>query len=361
MRGARTARAASATARPRSLDTRADHGRAGHVTAIAAGESFSLALAGGSVYAWGLGSSGQLGLGSTSSVSTPTIVPGLSNVIAIAAGNTHSLAVTSTGALYAWGANGSGQLGDEPLDTTQQPDAGGVDQRRERRGRLDTQLALTTTGEVWAWGAGWSGQLGQGNTSSRNTPGQITGLSALRIAAGVGSQRRRAHRWRARDLGQQRQRSAWRRDHHPTQLADGDCRAGQSRSLALGDSHTMAATADGEVWTWGAGGSGQLGQGTTTNRDAPDAISEAAFAWRVATPAFSVTPGHYTSDRSVIVTVDTPGATIHYTQNGDGPDGIRSDDRVRRRPSRVDVADAEGEGVEDRHAGQRRGVAPPTS
>ena len=84
-----------------------------NVVAVAAGGSHSLALtADGRVYAWGLGNSGQLGLGSFSNALTPTLVPTLSNVVAIAAGGSHSLAVTSAGELYAWGLNSSSQLGD---------------------------------------------------------------------------------------------------------------------------------------------------------------------------------------------------------------------------------------------------------
>lgn len=90
-------------------------------------------------------------------------------------------------------------------------------------------------------------------------------------------------------------------------------------ALAGGSAYTIAATADGEVWTWGAGGSGQLGEGTTINRSTPAAISDPAFAWRVATSEYSITSGTYDTDRNVVVTDETPGATIHYTVDGNEP------------------------------------------
>ena len=97
------------------------------------------------------------------------------------------------------------------------------------------------------------------------------------------------------------------------------CRARIFRRRSVGSSYTIAATADGEIWTWGLGNTGQLGQGTTANRGIPEAISDPAFAWRVATPTLSVAAGTYNTDRSVIVAVETPGATIHYTLDGNEP------------------------------------------
>jgi alpha-tubulin suppressor-like RCC1 family protein len=64
-------------------------------SAIAAGESHSLALQGdGTVWAWGSNFAGQLGDGTTTSRLTPVKVSGLKPAIGIAAGAYHSLAIT---------------------------------------------------------------------------------------------------------------------------------------------------------------------------------------------------------------------------------------------------------------------------
>src|SRR6185503_9743881 len=63
-------------------------------------------------WGWGGNEFGQLGDGTTIRHSIPAPVAGLSNALAIAAGNRFSLALTGDGTVWAWGDNNSGQLGD---------------------------------------------------------------------------------------------------------------------------------------------------------------------------------------------------------------------------------------------------------
>ena len=87
------------------------------MTAIAAGGNHSLAVIGGAVLAWGRNNKGQLGNGGVANSAVPVAAaaPANANVVAIAAGWQHSLALTSTGGVLAWGWNISGQLGDGTL------------------------------------------------------------------------------------------------------------------------------------------------------------------------------------------------------------------------------------------------------
>ena len=83
------------------------------VTGISAGAIFSLALLSNStVRAWGDNNLGELGDGTTTDRKTNVVVTGLSNVVAIAAGRYHSLALLSDGTVRSWGTNNFGQLGD---------------------------------------------------------------------------------------------------------------------------------------------------------------------------------------------------------------------------------------------------------
>src|SRR5439155_8847428 len=80
---------------------------------IAAGIYHSLAVCSdGSARGWGYNGEGELGNGSFGNIETSSVqVSGLSNVVAIAAGAWHSLALKSNKTLWAWGGNHTGQLG----------------------------------------------------------------------------------------------------------------------------------------------------------------------------------------------------------------------------------------------------------
>ncbi|KAL6066008.1 WD repeat-containing protein 11 [Balamuthia mandrillaris] len=82
------------------------------VVAVTGGAFHTIALlADGTVYAFGRNERGQLGLGDTLNRNVPTPVPDLRNVAAVAAGHAHSLCVTTNGKVYAWGSNEYHQLG----------------------------------------------------------------------------------------------------------------------------------------------------------------------------------------------------------------------------------------------------------
>ncbi|HET9204894.1 MAG TPA: Ig-like domain-containing protein [Burkholderiaceae bacterium] len=86
----------------------------GVATHVAGGFGHTLArMADGSVYAWGDNSSGQLGLGNTTSATTPQLVTLPRGALAVAATSTASYALLDDGSVYAWGASaGFGLLGD---------------------------------------------------------------------------------------------------------------------------------------------------------------------------------------------------------------------------------------------------------
>jgi alpha-tubulin suppressor-like RCC1 family protein len=67
------------------------------VSAISAGQGYSLALSAGKVYAFGKNARGQLGNGSSSNDAQPSVVPGLGPVASIAAGTAHALAELQSG------------------------------------------------------------------------------------------------------------------------------------------------------------------------------------------------------------------------------------------------------------------------
>jgi alpha-tubulin suppressor-like RCC1 family protein len=156
---------------------------------IAAGGYHSLALKeDGTVFAWGLNTVGQLGVGGNATRYTPVQVSDLTRVKEIEAGEWHSLALRETGSVFAWGANYRGQLGDESTQNAYKRVAvsnlSGV--KTIDAGSFHS-LALKTDGTVWAWGANSEdGQLGDGTKTDRNSPVQVQNLSGVQDISGGG-------------------------------------------------------------------------------------------------------------------------------------------------------------------------------
>lgn len=102
-------------AHPTAVSTQAGSSLNGRsVTAVASGYEHVLALdSTGAVHAWGRNDSGQLGDGTLAQRRLPVLVSGLAGktVVAISAGQFHSMALDSAGVVYVWGANSNGVLG----------------------------------------------------------------------------------------------------------------------------------------------------------------------------------------------------------------------------------------------------------
>ncbi|OMJ88475.1 hypothetical protein SteCoe_9604 [Stentor coeruleus] len=96
-----------------------------NIIRVAAGYSHSLALTEeGQVYSFGSAENGKLGQGlvnSTVIFSIPTLISGLNDIFHISCGCTHSLAINKKKALYLWGAGWNGQLGNGKKDTIYDP------------------------------------------------------------------------------------------------------------------------------------------------------------------------------------------------------------------------------------------------
>ncbi|TKS80820.1 BTB domain-containing protein 2 [Collichthys lucidus] len=150
------------------------------VTEVACGSHHTIALTtDGEVFAWGYNNSGQVGSGSTANQPTPRRVSScLQNkvVVNIACGQLCSMAVLDNGEIYGWGYNCNGQLGLGNNGNQQTPcriaALQGINIVQVACGYAHT-LALTDDGFVYAWGANSYGQLGTGNKSNQALPTQI--------------------------------------------------------------------------------------------------------------------------------------------------------------------------------------------
>ena len=145
----------------------------------------------------------------------------------IAAGYVHTCALTSAGGVQCWGANGQGELGDGTTTERHSPGpVSGLSSGVLELAAGDAHTcAVTVAGAVLCWGDNGNGQLGDSSTIPRKTPVAVTGLGSGVVAV----------------------------------------TAGGSKSCAL--------TSAGAVMCWGYNGDGQLGDGTTTDRNAPVPVS----------------------------------------------------------------------------------------
>jgi len=164
--------------------------------AAAGGTSFSLGLrADGSPWAWGANDNGQLGTGTTTAATTPTpLAAGNMTWTQLAAGASHGVGRRANGTLWAWGLNTTGQLGEsstgQRLTPTQEATLGTT--WLAVSGGGSHSLARTSLGtRFFSTGSNVAGQLGDGTTTQslrydRNAqplPVQLLTFAARRTSA----------------------------------------------------------------------------------------------------------------------------------------------------------------------------------
>lgn len=287
---------------------------------VAVGDEHRCALTpAGAAWCWGNGLVGQLGNGSTSGGfnPTPVAVSGGLAFTQIAAGYRHTCGLTAAGAAYCWGYNNNGQLGTGSAVTcgpSNLPCAAipvavtGGHAFTQIDAHGDRTCAVATTGDVYCWGQLFGtaptveftgrtytrvavgefhacalsggaaycfgdnryGQLGTGNNFNQLSPTPVAGgLAFTQIDAGA---------WFTCGITPGGAASCWGRN--------GDAELGNAAAglqsnvpvavsgahaftrLSSGEAHTCAQAPDG-VYCWGSNVSGQLGDGSTTNRALP--------------------------------------------------------------------------------------------
>lgn len=218
------------------------------IVKLAAGAGFSLALCSdGTLCAWGLNSSGQLGNGTmiNSVVPVPVDQTGVlagKTVIAISSNWYHSLVLCSDGTLATWGANSSGQLGNNSTVKSSVP-VRVVTEGTPLQGKVVTtisagnahSLVLCSDNSMAAWGDGFSGQLGNNGTTRSLIP------------VGV--------------------------------VTDGTPLQGKTiTTVSAGYSYSLALCSDGTVASWGTNYVGELGNNSTIGSTVPVAVATAETA-----------------------------------------------------------------------------------
>jgi alpha-tubulin suppressor-like RCC1 family protein len=199
------------------------------VQAIAAGDYHTCALVNGGVQCWGDNANGDLGNGSTTESPVPVSVQGLgpgSGVQAIASGSNHTCALVN-GGVQCWGQNLDGELGDFGSLDSDVPVAvqglGSPGSGVQAIAAGTSHSCALVNGGVQCWGANGEGQLGDGSILGSNVPVGVQGLGS----PGSGVQ-----------------------------------------AIAAFGYHTCALVS-GEVFCWGDNAAGDVGDGSSIQRDAP--------------------------------------------------------------------------------------------
>uniref|UniRef100_A0A4X2LDV3 HECT and RLD domain containing E3 ubiquitin protein ligase 4 n=1 Tax=Vombatus ursinus TaxID=29139 RepID=A0A4X2LDV3_VOMUR len=206
-----------------------------NIVAVSCGEAHTLALNDkGQVYAWGLDTDGQLGLpGTEEYIRVPRNIKSLTDIqiVQIACGYYHSLALSKGSEVFSWGQNKHGQLGL------------GFELKRQSSPQLLKSLlgipfsqvaaggahsfVLTLSGAIFGWGRNKFGQLGLNDENDRFVPNLLKSLRSQKIVY-----------------------------------------------ICCGEDHTAALTKEGGVFTFGAGGYGQLGHNSTSHEINPRKVFE---------------------------------------------------------------------------------------
>ncbi|KAG8520143.1 LOW QUALITY PROTEIN: Serine/threonine-protein kinase Nek8 [Galemys pyrenaicus] len=252
---------------------------------VACGDLFTACLTDrGIIMTFGSGSNGCLGHGSLNDISQPTIVEALLGyeMVQVACGASHVLALSTERELFAWGRGDGGRLGLGTRESHSCPQQVSVPSGQEAQRvvcGIDSSMILTVPGQALACGSNRFNKLGLDHLSLGEEPIPLQQVEEALSFTPLGSAPLDQEPLLSVDLGTA---------HSAAVTASGDCytfgsnQHGQlgtnarrvSRApcqvqglqgikiamVACGDAFTVAIGAEGEVYSWGKGARGRLGR-----------------------------------------------------------------------------------------------------
>ncbi|XP_063291143.1 probable E3 ubiquitin-protein ligase HERC4 isoform X2 [Pelobates fuscus] len=306
------------------------------IVAVSCGEAHTLALNDkGQVFSWGLATDGQIGIPVVEDyVRVPRNIKSLSEVqiVQVACGHHHSLALSKQSEIYSWGQNRYGQLGL------------GYEQKNETAPRLIKSLlgipflqiatggahsfALTLSGAIFGWGRNKFGQLGLNDESDRYVPALLKSLRSQKIVHICGGEDHTAaltkeggvFTFGAGGYGQLGHNST---NHEINPRKVFELMGSVVTQIACGRQHTLAfVPSSGRIYSFGLGGNGQLGTGSTCNRKSPFTVKGNWVSYSDYTQRANNADGYYCV-KEIFSGGDQSFAHYFHTQNCLPPDDFR--------------------------------------
>ncbi len=236
-------------------------------------------------YCWGTGFLGDGPAYSTRRL-TPVAVSGGHQFRMISTGLYYTCALTTDNRAFCWGNNESGQLGDGTTVERPEPVAAAPSLRfRQIAAGHVTTCGLTTENRVYCWGSSVRGQMGTGTATAtgNNPPTEIAGgrtyiqvSSAYQHSCAL-TPSHEIYCWGRGDTGELGDSSTAKQRNSPSRVSGNR----DFIQVSAGHSNTCAVTSGGKAFCWGWGHHGTNGDGSTLDRWEPRQVASTVLFDRV--------------------------------------------------------------------------------
>jgi len=280
------------------------------VTAIGGTGNTSCAIADTKIYCWGRNSDGQVGNNSTTNVNTPTLVSNtnlggsyIATALSTSGSRSYNMCAIADDKAWCWGRNEAGQIGNATSGSTDVlvPTAVRANSGDALYNKVVTAISqdgyyngsggyphvcvvakspTLNDGAAYCWGENADGQLGRNNTTDSNVPvavstsGVLSGKVVQDVVAGLRHScalaNAKVYCWGENSAGQVGDGTTSQRNVPvATRANNGDLLYNKVVTAIGGGANRSCAVADFKTYCWGLNDMGQLGDGTTTNKNVP--------------------------------------------------------------------------------------------
>ncbi len=276
----------------------------------------------GTMYCWGRNNQGAVGDGTFVNKSVPTLVSGGFTDWTDVTVSWGACGLRGTGQLYCWGSNVDGQVGIGVTGgnyNTPQEVSGAHTDWVTVSNTDNTTCGIRSNTRAYCWGRNADGEVGDNSTTTRNVPTEVAGAStgwtsissSYKNSCGINSGR--AYCWgnNAYALSANNTTTS---SLVPVAAAGGIT---DFVSIHNSEGHACAMRSNKELYCWGGGFFGALGNGSTSDRLTPTLVSTINTQKKCG----SCTPVQPITDLGAFITADGKAVSVGANTNGRFGDG----------------------------------------